>query len=67
MLTLSRHATYIYICRALSPLNSQMATKVAGGWGFNSGVKDLILARQRVNIRIRLNLEAMCVGKFTVS
>jgi len=44
-----------------------MATKVAGGWGFNSGVKDLILARQRVNIRIRLNLEAMCVGKFTVS
>jgi len=41
ILTLSRQTTYIYIyiyiCRAVSPLNSQTATKVAGG-GFNSGV-----------------------------
>ena len=41
-LTLSRRTTYIYIyiyiCRAVSPLNSRTATKVVGGGG------DLILA-----------------------
>ena len=35
--------TYIYICHAVSPLNSRMATKVAGG-GDNSSVKYLVLA-----------------------
>jgi len=33
------------MCRAVNPLNSQTATKVAGaGGGFNSGEKDLIPA-----------------------
>ena len=31
---------YIYICRALSPLNGRTAIKVDGG-GFDSGVKGL--------------------------
>ena len=45
-LALSRRTTYIYICRAVSPLNSRMATKVIGaeGGGLNSGEKDLIPA-----------------------
>jgi len=35
-------AIYIYICRAVTPLNSRMATKVVGAEGINSGEKDLI-------------------------
>ena len=45
LLTLSRLTTYV--CRAASPLNSRTATKVAGGGGFNSGIKDLIPVSKR--------------------
>ena len=46
--TLSRQTTYV--CRAVGPLNSRTATKVAlgwvvcSGWGFNSGIKNLVPA-----------------------
>jgi len=50
-LTFSHLTTYIYIyiyvcvCHAVSPLNSQMATKVeAGRGGFNSGIKGLMIS-----------------------
>jgi len=40
-LTLRRRTTYIYICRAVSPLNGRTAIKVNGGGGFNSDTKEL--------------------------